>query len=159
MTEKLAREIFNVLIETIQLNSFQGVGTFMIEEIAQKKEIYEEEGIDYQYIDTNLIIQQYIDISKSPQGAKYALQKLTKAISVYFTLSNSLTPKFGSSLKELGFNKPIPEMILNLSTERTINLNEIFHSQEVKEIINLIAFLDKNSELDDALFIETLKNI
>ena len=155
MTDEIAKEVFDMLLNEFRANGLTDIGTFMIDDI-QKEFEYEKFDDSYQYTDTEKTISNYETLSIQPQGSKIALQKLVDAGIQYFSLANRIPERFNGLLSELSNEQTKVQINFSTITDHDENIDEALHNESVKNLIELLQSIRGNFRKDDDAFFESI---
>lgn len=155
MTDEIAKEVFEMLLNEFRANGLTDIGTFMIDDI-QKEFEYEKFNNSYRYTDTEKTISNYEILSTKPQGSKIALQKLVDAGIQYFSLANRIPERFNGLLSKL--NNQQTKIPINFSTimEQDEKIDVALHNESIMSLIDLLQSIKENFLKDDDTFLESI---
>jgi hypothetical protein len=155
MTDEIAKEVFDLLLDEYRRNGLTDIGTFMIDEIQKE---FENEKFDdsYQYTDTEKTISNYEILSSQPQGSKVALQKLVDASIQYFSLVQSIPDRFNGLLSELSNEQTKVQINFSTITERDENVDKTLQNDSIMSLIKLLHRIRENFHKDDDTFLQSI---
>lgn len=142
MTDKTAKEIFDVLLYELKANNFNDIGTFLLPEVSKEDE-YEEFSEKYQYSSSELALQELEILSNNPQGANIALRMLLRASEEYFTLASSIPRRFKQEMLVLNGENDT-KIVMQTINENEVNIEEQLDNKNVIEFLQLIQLVRKN---------------
>jgi hypothetical protein len=175
MTSDLAQDLFEIIFDTIKGNGFDAIGTFLIqEEDSNEAKIdayklrdiflnpkYEEPEDELLFNDNIQVLNYFFDLSRDSKMAKEALWQLVSASEEYFQQSASLYKKTVSSFDEIDkLEISIDQIIVTNelgNINSTINVNMILNNDSVHSLINLLATIKENWEMEDEVLLKKLE--
>jgi hypothetical protein len=159
MTNKLAKELFDALVEQIQDNGFSDIFTFTIREASDELRYSKFSG-EYAYASTDAAMQNLIIMSdNSDLGATRALDTLVQAGEEYFSTVSKIPGKYADQIntlfKESDSHPPVRIMMYS-SNDKEIDLSEALNNDAVHLLTNLMRFFRRNMQHNDEEFLRYL---
>ncbi|SDP94716.1 hypothetical protein SAMN05428975_3981 [Mucilaginibacter sp. OK268] len=156
MTEQLAKQIFEALLDEFRRNNLTDILTFAIPPNESQKAYYEYSS-DYSYRSTETELQFLINLStQNDRGASRALVILLEAGSEYFNKLSGIPHGFSQRINRLFDSDSVNYKIAISGNWRQVELNHILEQPNINKLIRLLDFLREYRELDDDRFLTEL---
>jgi hypothetical protein len=156
MSDDLANQIFQILIDELRQNGFEDVATFMISDYGVKDESYERVDGGYEYVDTESTLQDYVQKAKDGRIDVEALRRLLDGALSYFRISSAIPGKFTEMLGGLDPDQKRITPLIQFGDNNAVALSEVLSRPETTELIRILQLIEDSLNQPDNVVLNRL---
>jgi hypothetical protein len=148
MTPRLARKLFDILLDGLREHGLEEVATFALQENSLADQFSEfDDNYRYDSTEVEILRMQQLAVNSS-DGAFTAMNEITRAAVSYFESILNISQSYGEKVSNLDANLDT-WISIELPDESIVDINKALNDPAIKKIAELMRFILDNRYLED----------